>query len=152
MYLAFITKNKALSGIVLIILCVGYTSFLPLQSSKKAASGIKAHQSKTISLERLKECMNKTASKSIFYVKIQKTGSTSLKSSLFNYGMKYKLRICVDSTDIHHMNFPYSIDPLKLTKPLNGRCDIIADELIYNNKQGIHDFVFPFPCPLSQDI
>ena len=83
-----------------------------------------------------KNCYNKTSIRNIFYIKIQKTASTSLKSSLLNYGMKKNLQICMDSLDLHHLNFPYPIDPVRLTKPYFGRCELIADELMFDEISG----------------
>ena len=73
---------------------------------------------------------------SIFYIKIQKTGSTTVKSMLLNYALKHKMRICLDNTDIHHMNFPYRLDESKLIKFPDEPCEMIADELLFDKSQG----------------
>ena len=81
---------------------------------------------------------------SIFYIKIQKTGSTTVKSMLFNYALKHKMRICLDNTDIHHMNFPYRLDESKLIRFPDEPCEMIADELVFDKSQGSFYFVFFF--------
>ena len=72
--------------------------------------------------------------KHIFYVKVHKTGSTSLRSIFLLYGRKYNLTICMDSVDMWGLNWPYNIDPLRMTKPLGAKCDIVAEELVYDRE------------------
>lgn len=135
-YLTFFMR-RILPCIVVIYFCIGYTSVFPhVNFTRKPEATINPAEILTVNPERHGACKNKTVRKSLFYIKIQKTGSTTLKSSLYNYGLKHNLRICVDATDIHHMNFPYSIDMRKLTKTSSKPCDLIADELVYNKEQG----------------
>lgn len=127
--------NKRVLFLASIVLAIGYV-FL---SKEHAKSLFKETQDDELYREKpsflKKHCLpNKT---SIFYIKIQKTASSTIKSMLLNYGLKREMRVCVDSTDIYHMNFPYAIDKSKLTKPYNAKCEMIADELIFNKKQGI---------------
>ncbi|XP_065674818.1 galactose-3-O-sulfotransferase 2 [Hydra vulgaris] len=70
--------------------------------------------------------------RSIIYVKVQKTGSTTLRSTLLIYGKQYKLNICFDSTNLWGLNWPNAVEELKLTKVYNEKCDLIADELIFD--------------------
>ena len=81
---------------------------------------------------------------SIFYIKIQKTGSTTVKSMLLNYAAKHGMRICLDNTDIHHMNFPYRLDESKLIRFPDEPCEIIADELVFKKSQGTFAFSLIF--------
>ncbi|XP_065664881.1 galactose-3-O-sulfotransferase 2-like [Hydra vulgaris] len=69
---------------------------------------------------------------SILYLKVQKTGSTTLRSTLLVYGKRYNLSICFDATNLWGLNWPYAVDELKLTKLHNKKCDLIAEEFIFD--------------------
>lgn len=80
-----------------------------------------------------KECqIDGAPQKSIFYIKVHKTGSTTLRSTLLIYGRQYNLTICMDSTNLWGLNWPYQVDNGRLTKPHKERCQIVAEELVYS--------------------
>ena len=81
--------------------------------------------------------INSKASSSIFYIKVHKTGSTTLRSILLLYGRKYNLTICMDVIDLWGLNFPYDIDNVKLTKLHEEKCEIVAEELVYVQEKGM---------------
>ena len=74
--------------------------------------------------------------RSVFYIKVHKTASTTLRSMLLVYGREYNLTICMDSTDLWGLNWPYQVDVDKLTKLKEQRCELIAEELIYSPQIG----------------
>ena len=88
--------------------------------------------------EKSKVCdINSKARSSIFYIKIHKTGSTALRSTLLTYGRRYNLTICMDATDLWGLNWPYEIDNVRLTKLHEEKCEIVAEELVYNKEKGM---------------
>jgi len=127
--------NKRVLFFVSIIIAIGYV-FLSKEPVKRL---LRETQEDGLYRERpsflKKHCH--AYNTSIFYIKVQKTGSSSIKSMLLNYALKREMRICLDNTDLYHMNFPYDIDESKLTKPRGVKCEMIADELIFNKKKGI---------------
>ena len=80
------------------------------------------------------------AHRSIIYVKVQKTGSTTLRSTLLVYGRHYDLNICFDSTNLWGLNWPYPVDELKLTKLYEEKCELIAEEFVFDPRLGCFDF------------
>lgn len=70
--------------------------------------------------------------RSIFYVKVHKSASTTLRSMLLVYGREYNLTICMDSMNKWGLNWPYRVDEERLTKQKEERCQVIAEELIYS--------------------
>lgn len=127
---------------------VGYVLF-PKDSSPGVSNG--NHEKVALFHQKPSFIKNQTCQfkkKSIFYIKIQKTGSSTVKSMLYNYASKHDMKICLDHTDVHHMNFPYRLDESKLVK-LSGKhqCEMVADELVLDKPQGFNhvftSFLFP---------
>ena len=79
-------------------------------------------------------CSENSPRKSIFYVKVHKTGSTTLRSVLLVYGRKYNLTICMDANDLWGLNWPDLINVERLTKHRLKKCDIVAEEVMFNPK------------------
>lgn len=80
--------------------------------------------------------VNSKPRKSIFYIKIHKTGSTTLRSTILQYGRTYNLTICMDATDMWGLNWPHNIDEIRLTKTREEKCEIVAEELVYRREIG----------------
>ncbi|XP_066936296.1 galactosylceramide sulfotransferase-like [Clytia hemisphaerica] len=131
---AFWQNKHKLFFMATLMLAVGYV--LLSKSSKQASSNklLTKDEDETPSYVKMSSCKQNN-NVSIFYIKIQKTGSSTIKSMLLNYGLKKKMKICMDNTDLHHMNFPYQIDESKLVKKPNEKCQLVADELIFHEKQ-----------------
>ena len=132
-----ISRRKSLF-IFSVVLAMGCVLLLNEPSSRFAMNGHPdklLHNQKPSFLKSPNVCIrnNKT---SVFYIKIQKTGSTTIKSMLLNYALKNGKTICMDNMDLYHMNFPYPIDESKLTKLYNGKCQVVADELIFDKHKG----------------
>lgn len=71
---------------------------------------------------------------SIVYLKTHKTGSTSWKSVFLFYGEKRNLTICMDSVNKWQLNWPYRIHIERIIKPHYEKCNILADEMVYDEE------------------
>jgi len=80
----------------------------------------------------------------ILYVKTHKTGSTTWKTVFQLYSEKYKLNLCIDRKDIYHLNWPSQILVADVVRKFDEKCDIIADEMVYN-KEIINELMNPNP-------
>ena len=105
----------------------------------KEGNASSVHQVNLLSKEKTihEKCgYNAEPRKSIFYIKVQKTGSTTIRSTLLSYGRYHNLTICMDSMNLWGLNWPYEIDGVRLTKHFTAKCDIIAEELVYKPEIG----------------
>ena len=78
----------------------------------------------------------RTNRRTIFSIKIQKTGSSTLRASLWFYAQAHNLSICVDMRDMYSLNWPYEIDVRRVIKLPEEKCELIAEEMIYNKDKG----------------
>jgi len=82
--------------------------------------------------------------KNILYVKTHKTGSTTWKTVFQSYSEKYNLNLCMDAKDRYHLNWPSQILVVDVIRKFDEKCDMIADEMIYN-KEIINKLMNPNP-------
>jgi len=109
-----------------------------LEASSHVLERIKGDKNRRL-VPRYKQinCGTKTKPhRSIFYVKVHKSASTTLRSMLLVYGREYNLTICMDSMNKWGLNWPYRVDEDRLTKLKEERCQIVAEELIYSPEIG----------------
>ena len=131
-------------SLVLVILKL-WISKCNINYKEADASSFLKHQANLLSKEKTvhEKCgYNAEPRKSIFYIKVQKTGSTTIRSTLLSYGRYHNLTICMDSMNLWGLNWPYEIDGVRLTKQFTEKCDIVAEELVYkpeigNNKYSV---------------
>lgn len=111
-------------------------SFLPINFHHNKNTSTLTHDTACSGIKKPVCDVNSKPRKSIFYIKIHKTGSTTLRSTILQYGRTYNLTICMDATDKWGLNWPHKIDQIRLTKTREEKCEIVAEELVYRRETG----------------
>ena len=70
----------------------------------------------------------------IAYIKVHKTGSSTIACILDSYGLKHNLSFVESFWDIYHLEFPFDILEEKLLPPLKDHHDILTSHARYNKE------------------